>query len=74
MSRFNAHDIIEEQSIEREIWEAAIDYALGSASHCPGVVLSHEEILKRVYSLGMILKYGEAAFEKNSAPAPATVH
>jgi len=72
--KFDADDILEEQSAERVLWTEAVDFAIGSAAHAPGCVLTLEEILARTYAIGMILKYGELAYQKEPRAKPATVH
>ena len=72
--KFDADDILEEQSAERVLWTEAVDFAIGSAAHAPGCVLTLEEILARTYAIGMILKYGELSFQKEPRAKKATVH
>lgn len=73
--KFNADDILEEQSAERALWAEAVDFAIGSAAHAPGCVLTLDEILARTYAIAMVLKYGELAFQREPRAAkPATVH
>jgi len=72
--KFNADDMLEEMSAERVLWDEALDFAIGSAAHAPGCVLSLEEILARTYAFGMVKKYGELAFQKEPRAKPATVH
>ena len=71
--KFDANDILDEQSAERTLWTEAVDFAIGSAAHAPGYVLTLEEILARTYAIGMVMKYGELAFHKDK-PAKKTVH
>ena len=72
--KFNADDIIDEQSAERTLWDEAIDFAIGSAVASPGRVLTLEDLLARTYAFGMVKKYGELAFQKEPAKPPATRH
>jgi len=72
--KFDAGDILAETSAERELWAEAIDFAIGSAAHAPGCVLTLEEILARTYAIGMVMKYGELSFQKEPAKKAATRH
>jgi hypothetical protein len=67
----DAEDILHEVSIEAETWDRAVDYTLGSFQ---GQKVSDQDLLARIYTLGMVLKYGELAFEKANAPEKKWVH
>jgi hypothetical protein len=67
----DADDILHEVSIEAETWDRAVDYTLGSFQ---GQKVTDQELLARVYTLGMVLKYGELAFADRNAPAKKVLH